>query len=102
MKDKQNITIKIADVAPISMTIAPETEEVVRIAERNVNKVWNKWSHDFEGRSSKEVLAMLTFQFAKAYCQLVDQVNRQEDVLADFEAKLDALLDIADPAPAAR
>jgi len=98
MKNKQNITIKIADVAPISMTILPETEEIVRTAERKVNEVWTKWSHDFEGRTSKEVLAMVTFQFAKAYYQLMDQVNRQEQVLTDFENRLDSLLDIADRA----
>lgn len=86
------------------MTIQPETEEIVRIAERNVNKVWTKWSHDFEGRTSKEVLAMVTFQFAKAYYQLMDQVNRRERVLADFESQLDTLLDIAAPddSPVAR
>lgn len=65
------------------------------MAERSVNKVWSKWSTDFEGRNSKEVLAMVTFQFAKAYYQLLDQVNRQEALLADFERQLDELLDIA-------
>lgn len=94
MKKQQNITIKIADVPPISMTIAPETEEIVRIAERNVNKVWSKWLNDFEGQSSKQVLAMVTFQFAKLYYQLLDQANRQEHLLEDFEKELDTLLDI--------
>ena len=97
MKTQQNITIKIADNAPISMTIAPETEEVVRKAEYNVNKVWNKWRASFQDRSAKEVLAMVTFQFAKSYYQLLEQVERQQVIIKDFEAELDRLLEIVAP-----
>ena len=70
MKKEQNITIKIADCAPISMTIARDTEELVREAERNVNQVWSRWHAEFEDSTSKEVLAMVAFQFAKLYFQL--------------------------------
>lgn len=94
MKTQQNITIKIADVAPISMKIASETEEVVRKAEYNVNKVWNAWRNDFRDRSAKEVLAMVTFQFAKRYYQLLDQVEKQQNLMEDFEKELDRLLEI--------
>lgn len=94
MKEKQNITIKIADVAPIGMSIDPRTEEVLRIAERNVNKVWSALRGQFEGKSPKEVLAMVAFQFAKGYYQLLQNVNEQEAVLTGFEAELDRLLEI--------
>lgn len=95
MKTKQNITIKIADVAPISLTIAPESEEIVRVAERKVNEVWSKWRRDFENTTSKEVLAMVAYQFAKRYYQLLDVVSRQETLLAEFEGELDRLLEIS-------
>lgn len=95
MKTQQNITIKIADVAPISMTIASDTEEIVRQAEYSVNKVWNTWRRDFSDRNPKEVLAMVTFQFAKSYYQLLAQAERQQTLLKDFEDELDRLLDIA-------
>lgn len=98
MPTQQNITIKIADVAPISMTIAPETEEVVRLAEYNVNKVWNAWRAKFVNNTAKEVLAMVTFQFAKRYYQLVQQSDLQKDLLEGFEAELDRLLDIVNAA----
>lgn len=95
MKTQQNITIKIADVSAISMTIHPEDEEIIRKAEYNVNKVWTAWRHDFNDRTAKEVLAMVTFQFAKRYYQLLEQVDRQQPMFEKFERELDALLDIA-------
>ena len=57
-KKEQNITIKIADVAPISMSIAPDKEERIREAEYNVNRVWTEWRRRFENKTSKEILAM--------------------------------------------
>ena len=52
-KKEQNITIKIADVAPISMSIAPDKEERIREAEYNVNRVWTEWRRRFENKTSK-------------------------------------------------
>lgn len=95
MKTQQNISIRIADVPPLSMTIAPENEEMVRRAEYSVNMLWNKWRRDFPKVSNKELLAMVTFQFAKLYCQLQEQIERQQTVLDDFESELDRLLELA-------
>lgn len=91
---ERNITIKIADVPPIATRIPAETEELVRRAERNVNKVWNAWRNRFTGRDSKEVTAMVAFQFAKLYYQLLEQVDRQQVILEDFENELNRLLDL--------
>lgn len=95
MKEKQNITIKIADVAPIGMEIDPADEEIVRIAERNVNKLWSTWRNVFDSKTSKEILAMVAYQFARRYYQLARQAKEQETLLADFEKELDTLLDIS-------
>ena len=91
-KKEQNITIKIADVAPISMTIEPAKEERIREAEYNVNRVWSEWRRRFEDKTSKEILAMAAFQFAKLYYQLRQSVNDQQHLLDDFEADLDRML----------
>lgn len=98
MKTYQNITIKIGDVAPISMSIAPDSEEWIREAERSVNRVWSRWRAEFENKSSKEVLAMAAFQFAKLYFQLKHNVDSNQKILSDFEHELDRLLEIADSA----
>ena len=92
VKKEQNITIKIADVAPISMTIAPDKEERIREAEYNVNRVWSEWRRRFEDKTSKE--AMAAFQFAKLYYQLKQSVDDQQHLLEAFEADLDRMLDI--------
>lgn len=92
MKEQQNITIKIADVAPISLTINRQTEEYVREAERNVNKVWAAWTDEFKDKTSKEVLAMVAYQFAKLYYQLLPQMDARERFLEQFESDLDAIL----------
>lgn len=94
MRPQQKITIRIADVDPISMQIDAHAEEVVRRAEYNVNKVWNTWRNELPQMSSKEVLAMVTIQFAKRYYQLLEQASREQTLLEGFEKQLDVLLDI--------
>ncbi|MDE6396188.1 MAG: cell division protein ZapA [Muribaculaceae bacterium] len=93
---KQNITIRIADVAPLSLTISLNDEEIVRHAERQVNKLWSQWSSDFSIRSSKEVLAMVAYQFARRYYELLGAVKERDKILNDFEAELDRLLEIGE------
>lgn len=99
MKEHQNISIKIADVAPISMAINPADEEVVREAERGVNKVWQTWRVQFGDKSSKEVLAMAAYQFAKLYFSLQHTVEAREKAIEGFEAELDRLLNLTTDAP---
>lgn len=96
MRTQQNISIRIADTAPIQLTIAPETEEWIREAERSVNIVWERWRRDYASKSSKEILAMVAFQFAKLFCQLQHRLDENRDAIADFEKELDRLLAISD------
>lgn len=83
-------------MAPISMTIDRASEERVREAEYNVNRVWQTWRSEFETKTSKEVLAMVAYQFAKLYYQLLHNVDESQHLFAGFEAELDRLLDITD------
>lgn len=96
MSRQQNISIKIADVAPISMTINPESEKFIREAEYNVNKVWSTWRREFENKTSKEVLAMVAYQFAKLYYIQSHNIAQSTHLLGDFEAELDRLLSLTD------
>lgn len=76
------------------MTIDRASEELVREAEYNVNRVWQTWRSEFDTKTSKEVLAMVAYQFAKLYYQLLRNVKDNRHLLADFEAELDRLLQI--------
>ncbi len=96
MNRQQKISIKIADVAAIPMTINSEDEELVRTAEFNVNRLWKKWRDEFaELKSSKEIIAMVAYQFAKSYYQLMHNVEDTYEVVDEFEAELDRLLELS-------
>lgn len=78
------------------MTISPESEQVIREAEYNVNKVWSTWRREFDSKTSKEVLAMVAFQFAKLYYLQNSIVADEHKILSDFESELDRLLKLTD------
>ncbi|MDE5607768.1 MAG: cell division protein ZapA [Muribaculaceae bacterium] len=82
MKDKLNITIRIAEQAPLQMNINPAEEEYIRKAEESVNHLWKLWSARFDMRS-EELMAMIAFQFAKLY---TFQKERENQALLAVEA----------------
>ena len=92
MNDKLNITIRIANQAPIPLSINRDDEEVIRTAEFNVNKLWNAWSAKFKNKSSMEVLAMVAFRFAELFLTQNAFAKNAEEALAAFEETLDKIL----------
>ncbi len=92
MKEQQHITIQIADQPPIDLDIRRDAEEFVRKTERSVNKVWAHWCNDFKQKSPSEVLAMVAYQYAKLYYELVERIDRDEKMLTDFDQELSHLL----------
>lgn len=91
---EQNITIRIADAAPINTKVPVESEEIVRKAAHNVNKLWSAWQTTYSARDSKDILAMVAFQFARRYYQLLEQIDSQSEILDKFENELNRLLDL--------
>lgn len=93
MKEKQHITIQIADVAPLDLSIEPEKEEMIRKTAQNVTTIWQQFSKQFKGKkNSKEVLAMVAFQFAKSYYELIEQADAEAESLAQAEKAFDDIL----------
>jgi hypothetical protein len=92
MNDKLNITIRIANQAPIPLVINREDEEIIRQAEYNVNKLWNSWSSKFKSKSSGEVLSMVAFRFAELFFTQAQSVKATEQMLETFEDGLDKIL----------
>ena len=92
MNDKLNITIRIANQAPIPLSINRDDEEVIRTAEFNVNKLWNAWSAKFKNKSPMEVLAMVAFRFAELFFTQNALAKNAEEALAAFEETLDKIL----------
>lgn len=92
MNDKLNITIRIANQAPISLSINREDEEVIRTAEYNLNRLWNSWSTKFKSKSPTEVLARVAFRIAELFITQAAVAKDTEDALNSFEARLDEIL----------
>ena len=92
MRDKLNITIRIADLAPIPLAIDMKDEEVIRNAEYNVNQLWSAWCQKFKDKTSNEVLGMVAIQFAKLYQNLANRENATNDILEKFEENLNEYL----------
>lgn len=92
MKDKLNITIRIADQPTIPLQIKREDEEVIRAAEHNVNKLWQAWMQRYQDMSSSRVLAMVAFQFAKSFEMMNRTAENAGKVLENFEKELDKIL----------
>lgn len=92
MKDEFVINIKIADAPPISIKINRQEEAQVRAVEYNINKLWSSWRGRYRDKSSEEVLAMVTFQFAKKFFALAELEPKLNDTLRQFESSLDKIL----------
>lgn len=92
MKDKLNITIRIANQPPIALTINRDEEEIIRQAEANVNRLWLNWSERFN-TSPTSLLAMVAFQFAKLHAILSSDQKKSLEALKQLDTQLDELLD---------
>lgn len=91
-RDRIRVTIKLADVAPLQFEIKRDDEQWIRTAERKVNSLWSHWREAHPQKSSKDVLAMVAYQYAELYYRLLGQVNSQAETLDEFEKMLDNIL----------
>ena len=93
MKDKLNITIRLADQPPIALSnITFQEEEVIREAEYNINRLWSAWTKRFSNKTPQEVLAMVTFRFAQLYYQQQRTIASVDRELEQFNSQLDTLI----------
>lgn len=94
MKDKLNITVKLGDLAPLGMAVDYNgEEEVVRLAEYYVNKVFDKWYESRPAdRTAKDILGMVALQFAKLFVLEQQKNERMLEELNRFEKELDRIL----------
>lgn len=93
MKDKLDITIKVADLAPLGMSVTLKGEEDIRLAEYYVNLAWKKWMQSKrDDQESKDILGMVAIHFTKLYIQELRKNENTAGMLADFEKRLDEML----------
>lgn len=92
MKEKQHITIRIAD-EQLPMDIPPAKEEDFRNIEKEVNYLYSSWRKEYGDRfSSRQVLAMVAFRFAQAFYELQMKTKARQAALEDADKALSRLL----------
>lgn len=82
--------IKIAGLA-IPLTVAFKDQDHVRETEKKIGELFDNWRRMFPSKSSEELLAMMTYQYASYYLALT---RSREKLTADLEA-CEAILDKA-------
>lgn len=92
MKEKQHITINIADATGISLDIPRDKEALARKAGQNVNRMWAQLGSQYKDLKSHDLLAMVAFRYAQVYYELLDKVQAEEEALAEVEKAFDKIL----------
>lgn len=90
---KITITIHLADMKPLQLSIDAEAEVECRRSEELVNTLWNRWMAKFkDAGSSQEVMARVAFQFARLYVKTYNTNAETNKFLSEFEKQLDELV----------
>lgn len=77
--DNIQMTINVAGER-IALTVPFSEQNHVRDTEKNIGELYKKWSEKFPRKSTNELLAMMTYQYASYYTSLseiYDSVRQQ-------------------------
>lgn len=76
----------------ISLNVGFDCQDDVREAEDSVCKLYNKWKKQFPLRTERELLAMISYQFAYYYITLGKRYNEASKAVGALESEIDAML----------
>ena len=91
-EEKQKIWICLGDVKNVPLSVRRSDIDVYRKAEQSVNKLWGAWKTKFDKLSSEEVMARIAFQFARLYIEANTRNDEVNEILTDFEQKLNYII----------
>ena len=91
-EEKQKIWICLGDVKNVPLSVRRSDIDVYRKAEQSVNKLWGAWKTKFDKLSSEEVMARIAFQFARLYIEANTRNDEVNEILTDFEQKLNDII----------
>ena len=95
--EKLRVTLNIAG-EQVKTVINRSDEEELRMLEKEVTSLFNRWRVADPSRTKSQVLAMVAFQYAKLYYDELTAGRSREASLRDFvekyEERLDAFVDI--------
>lgn len=62
--------------ALIKITVPFSQQDFVRDVEEQVNNLYAKWRHEFQKKTDREILAMITYRYASAYYELSESMAK--------------------------
>lgn len=80
-QDKINIEIKIAGER-IMLSVPFDSQEDVRDSEKEIQELYSIWRERFPRKSDHELLAMIAYQYASYYRDLL-KIHKQAVAMAD-------------------
>lgn len=93
MSETKNVKmqIRIANET-INLNVGFDRQDDVRQAEKSVNELYKRWRKQFPMRSDTELLAMISYQFALYYYDMLHRGQRTEEQIDRIRERLDALI----------
>ncbi len=90
--DNVKMELKIAGER-IFITVPFDDQNQVRETEKSVDAHFSLWRKDFPDKSDKELLAMMAYQYASFYLQLLKRVENAKELLRSLNEDADKILD---------
>lgn len=90
--DKVKMTINIGG-EHILLSVAFNRQETVRDAEKAADDLFQNWRKKWPSRSDKEILAMVAYQFASFYQELLARVESAAVTAEETDRILSKILD---------
>lgn len=85
--DKVKMTINIGG-EHLSLSVDFNRQSAVRKAEKAAANLFSSWRQKWPALSDKEILAMVAYQFASYYQELLDRYETASEIAADTDARL--------------
>lgn len=79
--DKQNITIRLAGLPKMPLSVERADEELMRRAETLVNELWSRWTRgSYAAEPQLAVMSRVAFQFAVLYLRGERSLKQMEQL----------------------
>ena len=89
--EKIKMTLNIGG-QPIKVSVDIDQQSAVRKAEKATSDLFSKWQQSWPSLSDQTVMAMVAYQFALYYQDILDRYETAATASADIDARLQALI----------
>lgn len=90
--DKVKMTINIGGER-LQLSVAFNRQNAVRDAEKATADLYDTWRSRWPSRTDKEILAMVAYQFASYYQELLARLETAARLTTDIEERLDRIIE---------